>query len=32
MIINIYTPPEYPDGTIHRAKAEADAYEREHHH
>jgi hypothetical protein len=26
----IYTPPEHPDGTIHRTKADADADEHEH--
>ena len=31
-LYSLYTPPEYPDGTVHRTKAEADAYEREHHH
>jgi mannose-6-phosphate isomerase-like protein (cupin superfamily) len=31
-LYSIYTPPEHPDGTVHRTKAEADAYEREHHH
>ena len=31
-LYSIYTPPEHPDGTGHRTKAEADAYEREHHH
>lgn len=31
-LYTIYTPPEHPDGTIHKNKAEADAYEREHHH
>lgn len=31
-LITIYTPPEHPDGTIHRTKQEADEYEREHHH
>lgn len=30
-LYTLYTPPEHPDGTIHRTKAEADAYEREHH-
>ncbi len=27
----IYSPPEHPDGTVHRTKQEADAYERAHH-
>jgi mannose-6-phosphate isomerase-like protein (cupin superfamily) len=31
-LFTIYTPPEHPDGTVHRTKAEADEYEREHHH
>ncbi|HET9694892.1 MAG TPA: cupin domain-containing protein [Steroidobacteraceae bacterium] len=31
-LYSIYTPPEHPDGTVHRTKAEAEAYEREHHH
>jgi mannose-6-phosphate isomerase-like protein (cupin superfamily) len=31
-LYSIYTPPEHPDGTVHRTKADADAYEREHHH
>jgi len=31
-LYTIYTPPEHPDGTVHKTKAEADAYEREHHH
>lgn len=31
-LYSIYSPPEHPDGTVHRTKAEADAYEREHHH
>lgn len=30
-LYTIYTPPEHPDGTIHKTKAEAEAYEREHH-
>lgn len=30
-LYTIYTPPEHPDGTIHKDKAEADAYEAEHH-
>jgi len=28
----IYTPPEHPDGTIHKTKAEAVAYDHERHH
>ncbi len=31
-LYTVYTPPEHPDGTIHRTKQEADEYEREHHH
>ena len=31
-LYTIYTPPEHPDGAIHKTKAEAEAYEREHHH
>ena len=31
-LITVYTPPEHPDGTIHRTKEEADEYEREQHH
>ena len=31
-LYTVYTPPEHPDGTVHRSKAEADEYEREHHH
>lgn len=31
-LYTLYTPPEHPDGTIHKTKAEAEAYEREHHH
>ena len=30
-LYTIYSPPEHPDGTIHETKAEAEAYEREHH-
>jgi mannose-6-phosphate isomerase-like protein (cupin superfamily) len=30
-LYTVYTPPEHPDGTIHKTKGEADAYEREHH-
>ena len=30
-LYTIYTPPEHPDGTVHKDKAEADAYEAEHH-
>jgi mannose-6-phosphate isomerase-like protein (cupin superfamily) len=31
-LYTVYTPPEHPDGTLHRTKAEADEYERQHHH
>ena len=31
-LYTVYTPPEHPDGTVHRTKAEADEYEREHGH
>jgi mannose-6-phosphate isomerase-like protein (cupin superfamily) len=31
-LYTIYSPPEHPDGTIHKTKGEADAYELEHHH
>ena len=31
-LYTVYTPPEHPDGTVHQTKADADAYEREHHH
>lgn len=31
-LFTIYTPPEHPDGTLHRTWEEADEYEREHHH
>lgn len=30
-LYTIYSPPEHPQGTIHKSKAEALAYEREHH-
>jgi len=30
-LYTVYTPPEHPDGTVHKTKAEADEYEREHH-
>ena len=30
-LFTVYSPPEHPDGTVHRTKAEADEYEREHH-
>lgn len=31
-LYTIYAPPEHRDGTIHRTKAEADEYERQHGH
>lgn len=31
-LYTIYSPPEHPDGTINKNKAEALAYEKEHHH
>jgi mannose-6-phosphate isomerase-like protein (cupin superfamily) len=31
-LYTVYTPPEHPDGTVHKTKAEAEAYESEHHH
>jgi mannose-6-phosphate isomerase-like protein (cupin superfamily) len=31
-VYTIYTPPEHPDGTIHKTKAEADEYAKHHHH
>ena len=31
-LYSIYAPPEHPDGTVHRTKAEADAAEEEHDH
>lgn len=30
-LYTIYTPPEHPEGTIHKNKAETDAHESEHH-
>lgn len=29
-LYSLYSPPEHPDGTVHRTKAEADAAEAEH--
>jgi len=29
-LYSIYSPPEHPDGTVHRTKAEADAAEHDH--
>ena len=31
-LYTIYSPPEHPDGTVHRTKEEADAAEAEHEH
>lgn len=31
-LYTVYTPPEHPEGTIHKTKAEADAYEKSHGH
>lgn len=31
-LYTIYSPPEHPDGTVHKNKAEALEYEKEHHH
>jgi mannose-6-phosphate isomerase-like protein (cupin superfamily) len=31
-LYTIYSPPEHPDGTVHKNKAEALVYEKEHHH
>jgi mannose-6-phosphate isomerase-like protein (cupin superfamily) len=31
-LYTIYSPPEHPDGTVHKTKAEALAYEHDHHH
>ena len=30
-LYTIYTPPEHPDGIIHKNKAESDEYEKHHH-
>jgi mannose-6-phosphate isomerase-like protein (cupin superfamily) len=30
-LYTLYSPPEHPDGTVHKTKAEAENYEREHH-
>jgi mannose-6-phosphate isomerase-like protein (cupin superfamily) len=30
-LYTIYSPPEHPDGTVHKTKAEADEYEKKHH-
>ena len=31
-LYTVYSPPEHPEGTIQKDKAEADAYEEKHHH
>jgi hypothetical protein len=31
-LYTVYTPPQHPDGTVHKTKAEADAAEAEEHH
>jgi mannose-6-phosphate isomerase-like protein (cupin superfamily) len=31
-LYTIYAPPNHPEGTIHKDKAEAEEYEKEHHH
>ncbi len=31
-LYTVYAPAEHPDGTVHHNKAEADEYEKEHHH
>ena len=31
-LYTIYSPAEHPDGTIHKTKAEAEEYEKHHHH
>lgn len=31
-LYTVYTPPEHPDGTIHKTKAEAEVYENEQEH
>lgn len=30
-LYTLYTPPEHPDGIVHKNKAEADEYEKHHH-
>ena len=30
-LYTVHTPPEHPDGTIHKTKVEAEEYERAHH-
>jgi mannose-6-phosphate isomerase-like protein (cupin superfamily) len=31
-LYTLYSPPEHPDGTVHKTKADADEYERGRHH
>ncbi len=31
-LYTIYSPPNHPDGTIHKNKKEAEEYEKQHHH
>lgn len=31
-LYTVYAPPEHPEGTIHETKAEAEEYEKKHHH
>jgi len=31
-LYTVYTPPEHPDGVVHKTKAEALAYEKDNHH
>lgn len=31
-LYTVYSPPEHPDGTVNKTKADAIAYEKEHHH
>ncbi|MDH7476092.1 MAG: cupin domain-containing protein [Microgenomates group bacterium] len=31
-LYTIYSPPNHPDGTVHKTKQEAEEYEKEHHH
>ena len=31
-LYTIYSPPNHPDGTVHKTKAEAEAAEAAHHH
>ncbi|GIW64285.1 MAG: cupin [Patescibacteria group bacterium] len=31
-LYTIYSPPNHPDGTVHKTKQEAEEYEKQHHH